>query len=153
MPQVFHGCRVDLGVNSEAAAGRIATLSWSEQRAGKLRGQMSNLGLQPAITDRRVSTRLPIEREVRYKVLGVRKTVGYTGSGKTLNMSSGGVLFTTESDLPEGARVEIAVSWPAQLDDSTPLKLVAIGVLVRSDERQAAISIKSYEFRTRGLSL
>ena len=114
---------------------------------------MSNRGLQPAesIMDRRVSNRLPIEREVRYKVLGVKNR--YTGSGKTLNMSSRGVLFTTESDLPEGALVEIAISWPAQLDDATHLKLVAIGILVRSDERQAAISIRKYEFKTRGLSL
>jgi hypothetical protein len=103
-------------------------------------------------TDRRVSNRLPIEREVRYKVLG-KQTVRHTGSGKTLNMSSSGVLFTTESGLPEGARVEIAVSWPAQLDDATALKLVAIGVLVRSNESQAAISIQRYEFKTRGLSL
>jgi hypothetical protein len=115
---------------------------------------MSNRGLQPIepATDRRVSNRLPIEREVRYKVLGKQK-VACTGSGKTVNMSSRGVLFTTESGLPEGARVEIAVSWPAQLNGATPLKLVATGVLVRSDERQAAISIQSYEFKTRGLSL
>ena len=111
--------------------------------------------LRPAepATDRRVSNRLPIEREVRYKVIGGKQTVRPMGLGKTLNMSSGGVLFTTESGLPEGARVEIAVSWPAQLNGATPLKLVATGVLVRSDERQAAISIQSYEFKTRGLSL
>ena len=104
-------------------------------------------------TDRRVSHRLPIEREVRYKVIGGKQLVRPTGLGKTLNMSSGGVLFTTESGLPEGARVELAVSWPAQLNGATPLKLVATGVLVRSEERRAAISIQSYEFKTRGLSL
>ena len=115
---------------------------------------MSNRGLRLADpTDRRVSHRLPIEREVRYKVLGIKKTVNYTGSGKTLDMSSHGVLFTTESRLPEGVTVEIAISWPFQLDDATRLKLVAIGLLVRSDEGQAAISIERYEFKTRGLSL
>ena len=115
---------------------------------------MSNRRVQPVEprTDRRVSNRLPIEREVRYKVLG-KQTVRPTGSGMTLNMSSSGVLFTTESGLPEGARVEIAVSWPAQLEDATALKLVAIGVLVRSNEKQAAISIQRYEFKTRGLNL
>jgi hypothetical protein len=68
-------------------------------------------------------------------------------------MSSSGVLFTTESDLPKGARVEIAVSWPYQLNGATPLKLVATGVLARSEQRLAAISIQKYEFRTRGLNL
>jgi hypothetical protein len=135
----------------------------SGRRPGKIGGiNMSSIGTQLAETgsqpadasaDRRVSHRLPIEREVRYKVLGAREVVRNVGLGKTLNMSSGGVLFTTESGLPEGARVEIAISWPAQLNGATPLKLVATGVLVRTDERQAAISIQRYEFKTRGLKL
>jgi len=93
---------------------------------------------------------MPIERDVRYKVLGGKKTIKQVGLGKTLNMSSGGVLFTTESPLPEGERVEIAVSWPAQLNDVLPLKLVAMGRLVRAEDSQAAISVERYEFKTRG---
>jgi len=68
-------------------------------------------------------------------------------------MSSGGVLFTTESGLREGERIELAVSWPAKLDDRIPLKLVAIGVLVRTQETQAAMSIEKYEFKTQGIDL
>jgi hypothetical protein len=90
---------------------------------------------------------------MRYKVFGAKETIRHAGSGKTLNMSSSGVLFTTESGLPKGARAEIAVSWPYQLNGATPLKLVAIGVLARSEEKLAAISIQRYEFRTRGLNL
>src|ERR1700730_3106663 len=100
--------------------------------------------------DRRISNRMPIEREVRYKVLGGKKTVKQAGLGKTLNMSSGGVLFTTETPLPQGERVELAVSWPAQLNDVLPLKLVAMGRLVRTAEFEAAISVERYEFKTRG---
>jgi hypothetical protein len=113
---------------------------------------MSNRILRRTDTtdDRRTSNRLPIERDVRYKVLGGKKTVKQTGLGKTLNMSSGGVLFTTESPLPEGERVELAVSWPAQLNDVLPLKLVAMGRLIRAEESQAAIAIERYEFKTRG---
>ncbi len=92
---------------------------------------------------------MAIERDVRYKVLGGKKTVKQMGTGKTVNMSSGGVLFTTESPLPEGERVELAVSWPAQLNDQLPLKLVAMGRLVRAEDSQAAISIERYEFKTR----
>ena len=103
--------------------------------------------------DRRASNRLPIECDVHYKVLGTKKTVKQVGSGKSLNMSSGGVLFTTESGLKQGERIELEVSWAAQLDDRIPLKLVAIGVLVRTHERQAAMSIKRYEFKTRGIDL
>jgi len=100
--------------------------------------------------DRRTSNRMPIERDVRYKLMVHRKTEQPpAGLGKTLNMSSGGVLFTTESALPEGTRVELAVSWPAQIND-TPLKLVTCGRLVRTGESEAAIAIEKYEFRTRG---
>jgi hypothetical protein len=103
--------------------------------------------------DRRASNRVPIERDVRYRVLGSRKTRFQAGFGRTLNMSSRGVLFTTETDLPIGERIELAVSWPVQLNDETPLKLVAQGILVRSESTQAAISIERHEFRTRGVSL
>ncbi len=101
--------------------------------------------------DRRVTNRMPIERDVRYKVLvGKKSEAQTTGVGKTLNMSSGGVLFTTETALPEGGRVELNVSWPVQLNDNLPLKLVAMGRLVRSEDAQAAIAIEKYEFKTRG---
>jgi hypothetical protein len=82
-----------------------------------------------------------------------KKSVKHVGSGKSINMSSGGVLFTTETGLLEGERIELAVSWPVQLDDRIPLKLVAIGVLVRTHETQAAMSIERYEFKTRGIDL
>ncbi|MCC7017978.1 MAG: PilZ domain-containing protein [Rhodospirillales bacterium] len=99
--------------------------------------------------DRRTSHRLPIEREVRYRVFSGRN-VTITGMGKTLNISSGGVLFTTETQLPKGERVELSVSWPAQLNDSLPLKLVALGRLVRCEESKAALAIERYEFKTQG---
>src|SRR5205823_9440717 len=100
--------------------------------------------------DRRTSARLLIEQDVCYKVLGRKKFVKQVGAGKTVNMSGKGVLFTTESGMAEGERVELTVSWPAQLDNRIPLKLVAIGVLVRTDATHAAMSIGSYEFKTRG---
>ena len=103
--------------------------------------------------ERRSCDRFPIERDVRYKVFGTHKNVMQIGLGKSLNMSSSGVLFTTESILREGQRVELAVSWPVLLDNMLPLKLVASGRLVRSQGTQAAMSIDKYEFKTRGLSL
>ncbi|MFN0171271.1 MAG: PilZ domain-containing protein [Bryobacteraceae bacterium] len=99
--------------------------------------------------DRRTSHRLPIERDVKYKVYSGR-SVTITGMGKTLNISSGGVLFTTEGTLPKGERVELSVSWPEKLDDSLPLKLVALGRLVRCEEGKAALAIERYEFKTQG---
>jgi hypothetical protein len=95
---------------------------------------------------------MPIMREVRYRVLSGRQGVKQAGSGQTLNMSGRGVLFTTESTLPEGELVELAVSWPALLNGVLPLKLVARGHLVRIEGKRAAIAIEKYEFKTCGSS-
>ncbi|MGD0302111.1 MAG: PilZ domain-containing protein [Bryobacteraceae bacterium] len=97
--------------------------------------------------DRRAADRFPIEREVRYKILN-RKSVDEVGFGKTINMSSNGVLFSTDQHLLPGKRLELSISWPAQLDSKISLKLVARGRVVRSDEGKAAIEIHQYEFRT-----
>jgi hypothetical protein len=72
-----------------------------------------------------------------------------TGMGTTLNIGSGGVLFTTEQRLPIGRVVEVAVNWPARLDGTCALKFVASGRVVRSEEGRAAVRIERYEFRTR----
>ena len=97
--------------------------------------------------ERRGSDRFPIERELRYKVLN-RKNADEMGFGKTINMSSNGVLFTTDQYLLPGRRLELSISWPAQLNSTVPLKLVARGRVVRCEEGRAAIEIHQYEFRT-----
>ncbi|HVO96649.1 MAG TPA: PilZ domain-containing protein [Bryobacteraceae bacterium] len=100
-----------------------------------------------AQADRRHSDRFPIEREVRYRVLNKRSNEE-SGAGKTLNISSSGVLFTTEHLLLPGRRMELAISWPAQLNNKCALKLVARGRVVRFEGGRAAIEIQHYEFRT-----
>lgn len=99
--------------------------------------------------DRRSADRFPIEREVRYRVLTRKTSVeGESGVGVTVNMSSNGVLFTTDRYLLPGRRLEVSISWPAQLNSKVALKLVARGRVVRSEEGRAAIEIHQYEFRT-----
>jgi c-di-GMP-binding flagellar brake protein YcgR len=100
-----------------------------------------------AQADRRHSDRFPIEREVRYRVLNKRSSEE-TGDGKTINISSSGVLFTVEHMLLPGRRMELAISWPAQLNNKCALKLVARGRVVRFEGGRAAIEIQQYEFRT-----
>jgi hypothetical protein len=98
-------------------------------------------------TERRCADRFPIERDVRYKVL-TRKNADEAGTGRTINMSSNGILFTSEHVLLPGKRLELAISWPAQLNNETPLKLVARGRVIRCTGGQAAVEILQYEFRT-----
>src|ERR1017187_3482861 len=104
--------------------------------------------LDPAV-ERRATRRFAIEQEVSYKVLDHRAAVPEGGAGKTLDISSKGVLFETEQRLRPGKRVEVSVNWPAQLEGGCPLKFVAVGRVVRADETSAAMHIEQYEFRTR----
>lgn len=97
--------------------------------------------------DRRTANRFPIEREVHFRTIGKRK-ITESGLGQTINISSAGVLFTTDRSLKPGHRVELAISWPAQLNASVALQLIAQGRIVRSGDGTAAITIQHYEFRT-----
>jgi hypothetical protein len=47
-----------------------------------------------------------------------------------------------------GKRLELAISWPAQLNNKCALKLVARGRVVRFEHGYTAIEIQQYEFRT-----
>jgi hypothetical protein len=85
---------------------------------------------------------------VRYRVVQSR-TAKISGCGNTLNIGSGGILFTTEEKLPIGRMVELSVNWPARLDGVCPLQFVAIGRIVRSEGLRAAVRIERYEFKTR----
>jgi hypothetical protein len=98
-------------------------------------------------SDRRHSDRFPIERDVRFRILNKRGG-DEAGEGKTLNISSSGVLFTSEHMLLPGRRLELDISWPVQLNNQVALKLVARGRVVRYEEGRAAIEIQQYEFRT-----
>jgi hypothetical protein len=100
--------------------------------------------------ERRSADRFPIARDLQYKVLSKRSGVE-AGLGQTINISSNGVLFTTENYLIPGRRLEVSISWPAQLNEVCHLKLVARGRVVRSEEGRAAMEIQQYEFRTRGI--
>jgi c-di-GMP-binding flagellar brake protein YcgR len=98
--------------------------------------------------ERRGSSRMNIERDIQYRVLN-RGEVDTEARGKTVNISSSGVLFTTKHVLIPGRRVEVSIDWPAQLNNSCALKLVARGRVVRLADDQAALQILQHEFRTR----
>ena len=99
--------------------------------------------------ERRTKRRFQIDQEVRYKMLYGQR-IAETGVGRTINISSGGVWFSTENMLTSGMPVELSMTWPVLLNDSCPMKLMIYGCVVRSNERGAAVAIERYEFRTQG---
>ena len=100
--------------------------------------------------ERRHPGRFPIERELRFRM--TNRKIELVGTGRTVNMSSKGLLFRTEERLLAGKRLEMAISWPAQLNQKCALKLIARGRVVRAEPGMAAVSIEQYEFRTLGRS-
>ena len=99
--------------------------------------------------ERRTKRRFEIDQEVKYKMLYGQR-IAETGSGRTMNISSGGIWFTTLNMLTSGMPVELSLNWPVLLNDSCPMKLMIYGCVVRSNEKVAGVAIERYEFRTSG---
>lgn len=112
--------------------------------------QMNDLNaMKNGDRERRTKRRFEIEQEIRYKMLYGQR-IAETGTGKTMNISSGGVWFSTENMLTSGMPVELSMNWPVLLNDSCPMKLMIYGCVIRSNEKGAAVAIERYEFRTQG---
>src|ERR1700687_567278 len=91
--------------------------------------------------ERRIKRRFTIEQDIRYKMLYGQR-IAETGTGKTQNISSGGVWFATENLLTAGMPVELSMNWPVLLNDSCPMKLMIYGCVVRSTTGGAAVAIE-----------
>lgn len=98
--------------------------------------------------DRRTNARFPCRLAVSYQALEHPFLSGVATS-ETLNISSKGLLFSTDEALQPGQLLQVSVDWPARLENQVPLKLVAEGRIVRNLNGQAAMRIDKYEFRTR----
>ena len=96
----------------------------------------------------RTHRRYPIALALQYRWNRGSKHSQF-GSGTTINISSGGVLFHSGELLPVTCPIELALSWPISLEDCN-LKLVLRGRVVRSVSQTTAVRIVQYEFRTAG---
>ena len=115
----------------------------------ELETQCLSSSLGGGLPERRATTRFALREEVKYRVIH-RRAEQSRGTGHTVNIGSGGILFTTQETLPVGRMVEVSVNWPARLHGTCPLKFVAIGRIVRSEIHSAALQVDRYEFKTRG---
>ena len=90
--------------------------------------------------ERRASVRFPIERQVRYRV-STPHFARVTGNGKTLNISSGGMLIATDHPLSAGWSVEVQVDWQEKTHPAIPARmLVAMCSVVRSESGTVALA-------------
>src|ERR1043166_1371685 len=82
-----------------------------------------SIPVQRQAFERRRKKRFPIQQEVRYRFLD-EPGMMHIGGCTTVNVSSGGVCFTTEKPLPLGVPIELSMNWPALLNNSCRMKLV-----------------------------
>jgi hypothetical protein len=97
-------------------------------------------------SDRRGTNRFPIEQTVHYKTLN-RRGESVAGDGKTINISSTGVLFSSQHDLVVGTLLELSIEWPAGGEGEKAHSLVAFGRVARASGYQLALRMERYEFR------
>ena len=63
-----------------------------------------------------------------------------SGTGRTVNISNGGILIVTDRPLSPGMRLEIEVDWPVIAADEGSLKLLIQGYIVRSKKNGVALA-------------
>jgi hypothetical protein len=130
----------------------VPYVSFSEWNGGHILGNpLHDKLIAASERERRVKRRFPIEQDVLYKMLYGQR-IAETGIGKTMNISSGGIWFSTETVLSSGMPIELSLSWPVLLNDSCPIKLMIYGCVIRSSRRGTAAIIERYDFRTQARS-
>lgn len=93
--------------------------------------------------ERRAAVRVRIECPLRYEARWDRTVAG---EGHTINLSSGGISFTTQSLLPSNIEMKLYVAWPVRLENDVPVELRATGRLVRSTPTMAAMNVEEFKF-------
>src|SRR5712672_1930056 len=96
--------------------------------------------------DRRQDRRYQLHLELKWKLIRRRRVLD-TGTGQTIDLSSGGIHFDAGRHLPEGLNVELSIAWPVLLHNVAPMQLMAAGRIVRSTVRKIAIQTTQHEFR------
>ncbi len=92
--------------------------------------------------ERRQSRRFPLALPVRYNIGSL------CGWGQTLNIGSGGALFSIDQPVSPGDLIELCIGWPVLLDEKVHLNLVADGVIVYLRDGRAAVKFERCAFRT-----
>jgi len=102
-----------------------------------------------SIRERRTARRYAIRIELEY--LANQGGQGASGRGRTIDISRTGILFSSTSELPTNAAIELSVFWPAHRP-GVDIRFCATGHTVRSDCSLTAVKIEKYEFSTKCIS-
>lgn len=68
-------------------------------------------------------------------------------AGETRNMSSSGVLFTSDTSVQIGEPIEYLITFPKPANSRTEVRLRCVGTVLRQDpEARFAATLERYEF-------
>jgi len=99
--------------------------------------------------EERLHQRYPLTLDVEYKVPG-GNGVRLMGFGRTVNISSRGLLLDISDRLPNRCRIQVSINWPFLLGGSIPLKLLMYGNIVRVAGNTIAVRVTGHTFQTAG---
>ena len=97
--------------------------------------------------DRRVDRRYELKLELRWRLIRRQRLLD-SGSGTSVDLSSGGILFDAGRPVPLGLNVDLSIFWPVLLHNTAPLQLIVSGRVMRASGNCAAIQMMQHEFRT-----
>ena len=101
--------------------------------------------IQLAKKDRRAAKRYALELPFTYRLFG-RGQLVQEGIGRTLNMSSNGLLIQAGARLTKGQPIELSVQLPPGGEGSAVTQLVILGHVVRSDISETSVRIVRHGF-------
>ncbi len=99
-------------------------------------------GLWPWSQERRARTRFPIALPIQYFCRRLNKPTA--GRGRSVNVSSSGLLFTAEHTFVPGERLELQLEWPAPGGN---LHLFVVGRIVRVEGYEVGLRIVHHKFK------
>lgn len=70
------------------------------------------------------------------------------GTGTTVDLSTGGILFESDHEPAAPGFMELAITWPATPDHFPSMHLMVIGRVVRMSGTRVAVRIKQHGFST-----
>jgi len=69
-----------------------------------------------------------------------------TGSGRTVDLSNGGILFESDEGLPVGCGIEAAIAWPVLLENEVAFNLCVSAEVSRSSDGKASSRLITTSF-------
>ncbi len=94
--------------------------------------------------NRRREARYRFAFEMSYRCTGGGANRARRGTGTTIDFSSHGLSFASDTPLRMGTKLAVTVNWDTAF--SGPVQLKAVGTVVRSEGRRTAVRISNWNF-------